>query len=134
MPNSINVAPARASSTIRSLVVCRFGSPAVMKGMKPFLPSRLSASNVSVIRLRKFYTEDTEEYKSEPNTISRSLFFLGFLCVLGGYFCSHGIDILVAAPRQIHDHDLIVRHLARNLHRMGDSVRGFKGWNDSFQF
>src|SRR6266436_2856522 len=49
-PNSIKVAPARASSTISSLVVSRPGSPAVMKGIKPQRPSRLSAAKVSAMR------------------------------------------------------------------------------------
>jgi hypothetical protein len=50
-PSSITVAPELASSTKSWPVVSKSGSPATMKGMKPFFPSRFSLPNTSAMRL-----------------------------------------------------------------------------------
>src|SRR5437773_3904491 len=50
----MTVASAFDNSIISSRVVLRFGSPAVMKGIKPFLPALLNTSKLSLIRLKSF--------------------------------------------------------------------------------
>src|SRR5215212_6643029 len=99
-PSSITVAPASANSTRRRPVVSRSGSPAVMKGIRPRLPSRLrpaKAPAILLIRLRD------------------------------------RMHVFVAAPGEVHDHDLILCHFARDLEGVGDGVCGFERGRDAFE-
>src|ERR1044072_3252152 len=93
-PSSINVAPDCARLTRSFSVVARSGSPAVMKGMNPFFPSRLRFVNESAMR---------------PKALRPQLF-------------AHGIYVLITATRKIHDQDFIASHLSSRLDRLSYGV------------
>ena len=81
------------------------GSPAVIKGMNPFFPSRFRVVKASVMR---------------PKALRSQLF-------------AHGIHILVAASGKIHNQNLIARHLSRRLDCMCDSMRRLERRNNAFE-
>src|SRR6266571_3075935 len=49
------------------------------------------------------------------------------------YTLLHSIDVFVAAPGEIYDHDRIWLHLARDFDRIGHSIRGFECGDNTFQ-
>src|SRR5258708_11551290 len=107
-PSSITSAPFFASACITATVCRGLGSPAVTEGMSAERRAARSFSNVAGMRLKRFLECD-----------SRGL--------------AHGMHVLVAAPREVHEQNLVAAHRGRELHGVGDRMARLERGNDSFE-
>src|SRR5690606_25767794 len=57
----------------------------------------------------------------------------GFRSQLNSQSLGNGEDILIAAPRQIDDDDVVFRPVRRDFGKMRERMRGFKRRDDPFQ-
>src|SRR5579863_598404 len=111
-PSSTTSAPASAAaSTIFSLAASE-GSPAVMYATRPSSPLRESSRNLVAIRPAACVSRDA-------------------VCCAASDIARKHIHILVAAAREIEDHDFVLAHSRRAANQLRERVRGFERGNDA---
>src|SRR5438093_2194521 len=106
-PSSITSAPPSTSACMMPTVPPGSGSPAVTNGMSAARRAARSFSNVTEMRLKVLEGD------------------------AGGL--AHGVHVLVAAPREVHQQDAVARHAGRELHRIGEGVARFERRDDAFE-
>src|SRR5688572_11517270 len=116
-PTSMMSAPACSRASIRSAVVLRSGSPAVMKGTKALRLLPRSSWNLFSILVMELRCRDPGGVGSTRQGLPRQPHRL--------------IHIFIPAPGQVHHRDLVFSHL--QLLRLGHRVRALQRWNNTFK-
>src|ERR1700681_818956 len=107
-PSSITSAPFFTSACITATVCRGLGSPAVTKAMSAERRAARIFSKVAGRRLKRFLESD-----------SRGL--------------AHRVHVLVTAPREVHQQDLVAAHRGRELHGVGDRMARLERGNDALE-
>src|SRR3954462_15346924 len=120
MPISMMSAPAFGSALMISSEVAGSGSPAVRKVMKAERPCFFSSAKRVSIRV-----------VMTPSPLCQISPRRGRSLLLPSQNIRHLRNVLVAAVGEINDHQMISGALRRELHHLGDGMRGLQRRDDA---